>query len=79
MELIYDDMIFYNYKEFCNNCEYFKTRYEKLSLNDKYAYKSYIYSFDNIQWWLKDKIWEYLNESVGSCYIVTKEYLMKYL
>ena len=56
MELVYEDMIFYNYHEFCNNCEYLKQRYMELTLYEKYVYKLYIYSFDNIRNLLKDKI-----------------------
>ena len=79
MELIYTDMVFYNDNEFCNNCEYFKKRYMEVTVYEKYIYKLYVYSFDNIRILLKDKIWEYLNEPFGSCYMVTKEYLESYL
>lgn len=79
MNLIDIDMQFYNYYEFCSNCEYIKNKYQKLSYKEKSIYKLYVYSISNIKYNLKDKIWEYLNEPVGSCYFVSKDTLLEFL
>lgn len=79
MGLVYEDMLFYNYYEFCGKGAYIKSRYNKLLLHDKYVYKLYIYSIDNIKYYLKDMIWEYLNEPIGSCYFMTLETLWAYV
>ena len=58
---------------------FIKNKYQKLSYKEKSIYKLYVYSISNIKYNLKDKIWEYLNEPVGSCYFVSKDTLLEFL
>lgn len=73
--MVYSDMRFYTFKEFCENADYIKMHFLSLDERDKYTYKLYIYSNHIIKEFLLDKIWEYLNEPIGSCYYVTLDML----
>ena len=76
--MIYDDMRFYTFNEFYSMRKRIKSHYERLSLEEKYIYKMYFYCNRLIKEWLLDKMWEYLNEPIGSCYYVSYEMLSAY-
>ena len=76
--MIYDDMRFYTFDDFYSMAKRIKSHYEKLTLKEKCIYKMYFYSNRIIKEWLLDKMWEYLNEPIGSCYYVSYEMLGVY-
>lgn len=69
--MVHGDMKFYNLKDFCNKADYIKKRYGTLGLQEKVDYKMYVYSNCFMNGRIIDKIWEYLNEPLGSCYYVS--------
>ena len=76
--MIYEDMHFYTFDEFYSMAKRIKSHYEKLTLQEKCIYKMYFYCNRIIKEWLLDKMWEYLNEPIGSCYYVSYEMLGAY-
>lgn len=77
--MVYNDMRFYTFAEFYQHAIYIKHRYDSLDEHDKCVYKMYIYSNRIIREYVLDKIWEYLNEPMGSCYYVSFDMLGFYL
>lgn len=76
MKISYSELAFYSYKQFCDRCEWLRDKYLNLSYEDKYIYKMFVYSISDISLYLKDTIWEYLNEDEDSMYYVSKEELL---
>ena len=76
MEISYSELAFYSYSQFCERCEWLREKYLNLSYADKYIYKLFVYSISDINLYLKDMIWEYLNEDESSDYYVSKEELL---
>lgn len=76
--MVYDDMCFYTFDDFYSMAKRIKSHYEKLTLQEKIVYKMYFYCNRVIKEWLLDKMWEYLNEPIGSCYYVSYEMLGVY-
>lgn len=73
--MVYDDMRFYTFDDFYFMGKRIKDHYEKLNLEEKRIYKMYFYCNRIVKEWLLDKMWEYLNEPIGSCYYVSYEML----
>lgn len=69
MTELYKKMLFINYNDFFMKRRFLRTSYVLLSLNEKKDYKNYVYSL-NIRDFIKDKIWEYFNETFISPYYV---------
>ena len=76
--MIYDDMRFYTFDEFYSMAKRIKNHYERLTFQEKCIYKMYFYCNRIVKEWLLDKMWEYLNEPIGSCYYVSYEMLSIY-
>lgn len=72
-------MTFVNFKDFYKNAEYIKKQFEELSIDEKIIYKLYVYSNRLLREHVADKVWEYLNEPLGSIYYVSKQTLEDYL
>ena len=77
--MVKDSMIFYNFEDFYKNAIRIKCEYELLSIKDMRVYRMYIYSNRLLKESLCDKIWEYLNEPLGSVYYISYETLGMYL
>lgn len=79
MDIVKLDMMFNNFNDFYENAKYIKSRFDLMSLYEKRIYKMYVYSNPIIKIYILDKIWEYLNEPLGSCYYVSYDMLGEYL
>lgn len=79
MDIVKLDMMFNNFDDFYENAKYIKSRFDLLSLYEKRVYKMYVYSNSIIRYQTLDKMWEYLNEPMGSCYYVSYDMLGEYL
>lgn len=79
MDLVSNDMLFNNFDDFYEKAKYIKSRFDLLSLRDRQIYKMYVYSNSIIKIHILDKMWEYLNEPMGSCYYVSYDMLGEYL
>lgn len=79
MDIVKLDMMFNNFDDFYENAKYIKSRFDLMSLYEKRIYKMYVYSNPIIKIYILDKIWEYLNEPLGSCYYVSYDMLGEYL
>lgn len=79
MDIVKLDMMFNNFDDFYENAKYIKSRFDLLSLYEKRIYKMYVYSNPIIRYQTLDKMWEYLNEPMGSCYYVSYDMLGEYL
>lgn len=77
--MVSPSMIFYNFFDFYENAERIKLQYVSLSVEQKKVYKLYVYSNRLLKEFLADKIWEYLNEPLGSAYYVSRDMLGAYL
>lgn len=77
--MVSPSMIFYNFFDFYENAERIKIEYVSLSVEQKKVYKLYVYSNRLLKEFLADKIWEYLNEPLGSAYYVSRDMLSVYL
>lgn len=75
-DIIDKDIQFYGFKDFFENRDYIKKRYDLLPIKEKRIYKMYVYSTCFETEFAKDLIWEYLN-CPDSCLIdlgIFKEY-----
>lgn len=78
--MIRDEMRFIGFKDFYKRSRKIKILYSKMSLNEKWVYKYYVYSNRLISVDNLDLIWEYLNEPKGSEFYVSRKKLgEKYL
>lgn len=77
--MVSHSMMFYNFFDFYENAERIKMEYVNLSVEQKKVYKLYVYSNRLLKEFLADKIWEYLNEPLGSAYYVSRDMLSVYL
>lgn len=73
--MIDEELAFVGVKEFYKKRKIIREKYSRLSLDEKWKYKYYIYSHYLIEEYYKDVIWEYLNEPKGSIYYVFNEKL----
>ena len=79
MDIVSNDMLFNNFDDFYENAKYIKSRFNLLSRRDRQIYKMYVYLNSIIKIYVLDKMWEYLNEPMGSCYYVSYDMLGAYL
>lgn len=79
MDIVPDDILFNNFKDFYEKARYIKDRFDLLPVREKRIYKMYVYSNSIIRNNVLDKMWEYLNEPLGSCYYVSYDMLGEYL
>ena len=78
--MIRDEMRFIGFKDFYKRSRKIKNLYSKMSLNEKWIYKYYVYSNRLISVDNLDLIWEYLNEPKNSEFYVSRKKLgEKYL
>ena len=61
-DIVEKDIQFYSFKDFFENKDYIKKRYELLSTKERRLYKLYVYSTCFETEYAKDLIWEFLNE-----------------
>lgn len=73
--MIQDEMRFIGFKDFYKRSRKTKSMYDKLSLEEKWTYKYYVYSNALISQNRLDLIWEYLNEPENSEYFVSRKKL----
>ena len=60
--MIKKEMQFYSFNDFFKDARIIKAEYEKLSIQEKRLYKMYVYSICFEKEYVKDMIWEYLND-----------------
>lgn len=60
-DIVEKDIQFYSFKDFFENKDYIKKRYELLSTKERRIYKMYVYSTCFETEFAKDLIWEFLN------------------
>lgn len=73
--MIQDEMRFIGFKDFYKRSRKIKSMYDKLSLEEKWIYKYYVYSNALVSQNRLDLIWEYLNEPENSEYFVSRKKL----
>ena len=73
--MIKDEMRFIGFKDFYKRSRKIKSMYDRLSLEEKWTYKYYVYSNALISQNRLDLIWEYLNEPENSEYFVSRKKL----
>ena len=79
MGLVAMYMRFNTFDDFYTRKDIIKKYFSKLSLDEKYIYKMYVYSNRLIKEDKLNKIWEFLNEPFGSFYYVSGDMLSIYL
>ena len=60
-EYISNTMKYYTYKDFINNCQLIKNRFNNLSRNGKKFYMWYVFANIHTTYAIKCKIWGFLN------------------
>ena len=60
-EFINNEMSYYTYYDFCNNCSAIKRLFKKLTNNGKRFYLWYVYANTHMKEFHKNAIWDYLN------------------
>lgn len=73
--MIQDEMRFIGFKDFYKRSRKIKSMYDRLSLEEKWTYKYYVYSNALVSQNRLDLIWEYLNEPENSEYFVSRKKL----
>lgn len=68
---------FYGLLDFYPRKSEIKEEYDKLTLDEKISYKKIVYSICFEREYIKDLIWEYLNEWEESKFKLAKEYRKK--
>ena len=71
------DLVFYSILDFFPRRQSIKLIYKSLSLNDKKTYKKYVYSICFEREYVKDLIWEFLNDWEESYEKLGQEYSIK--
>lgn len=67
-------MKFYGIKDFYENKELYQIKYLLMTKKQKKAYKRFVYSISFENEYVKDVIWEYLNNEENSNETITKIY-----
>lgn len=67
-------MEFYGLKDFYVNRLLYKSFYKCMSKSKKSRYKRFVYSISFENEYVKDVIWEYLNEDENSDEVITRVY-----
>ena len=70
-------MMFYGVKDFYNNRLSFKTFYMFMTKEEKERYKRFVYSISFENEYVKDTIWEYLNNEENSEETIEKIYMQR--
>ena len=70
-------LVFYSILDFFPKKDEIKEIYNTLSLNDKKIFKMYVYSICFEKEYVKDLIWEYLNDWEESYLKLIDEYMIK--
>ena len=65
------------YTEFVNKCEYIKKRFNRMTREEKRAYRQYIYQH-NMKEYKSDRIWEYLNNDKDKFLLSLLKWRRKY-
>lgn len=66
--MVREDLHFIGMKDFYKKSIYIQKEYKKLTLEEKWTYKYYVYSRPLLKDdWFKDVIWQYLNEERIKC------------
>lgn len=73
--MIQDEMRFIGFRDFYKRSRKIKSMYDRLSLEEKWTYKYYVYSNALVSQNRLDLIWEYLNEPENSEYFVSRKKL----
>lgn len=73
--VVKDEIQFNTFEEFYLKAKNIKKEFEKMTLKEKCIYKMYVYSNCLLKMYIQDKIWEYLNEPIGSVYYTSYEML----
>lgn len=60
-KFIKENMQFYTYYDFCDNCSLIKRYFRSLGENAKLFYKWYVYANVHMNETFKNAIWDYLN------------------
>lgn len=68
-------MRFYGIKDFYDNKELHQIRYLLMTEKQKKAYKRFVYSISFENEYVKDVIWEYLNDDIKSKEKLTELYM----
>lgn len=67
-KFISENMTFYTYYDFCDECKGIKRLYNSLNHNAKLFYKWYVYANTRMDRYYKDAIWDYINDDDPRCY-----------
>lgn len=67
-------MKFYGIKDFYENKELHQIRYLLMTTKQKKAYKRFVYSISFENEYIKDVIWEYLNDDIKAKETITNVY-----
>ena len=67
-------MRFYGIKDFFENKELYKIKYMLMTKKEKRAYKRFVYSISFENEYVKDVIWEYLNDDMKANENITNVY-----
>lgn len=70
-------LVFYSILDFFPRRDEIKEIYDNLSFNDKKIYKMYVYSICFEKEYVKDLIWEFLNDWEESYFKLIDEYILK--
>ena len=70
-------LVFFGILDFFPRRDEIKEIYDTLSLREKKIYKMYVYSICFEKEYVKDLIWEYLNEWEESYFKLIDEYMLK--
>ena len=70
-------LVFYSILDFFPRRKEIKVIYKSLNLNDKKTYKKYVYSICFEREYVKDLIWEFLNDWEESYEKLMQEYSLK--
>ena len=71
------NMNFYSLLDFYPKKETIKSEYVLLTLEEKLNYKKFVYSIPFEEEYIKDLIWEYLNDWKESMFELSKKYRIK--
>lgn len=71
------ELVFYSILDFYPKRKEIRTIYKSLSLEDRKLYKHYVYSICFEKEYVKDLIWEYLNDWEESYMKLIDEYIIK--
>lgn len=77
LRLVMGNMKFYGLLDFFPRKEEIKNSYDLLTIDEIYNYKMYVYSLPFEEDYIKDLIWEYLNDWQEAIFDLSKHYRRK--